>query len=357
MNNIKMENQNRIIYLDLLRIFATFAVVMIHISASNWDFGEVSDFQWITFTIYDVLVQFAVPVFLMISGVVFLNPKKKIETKKIYTKYIFRLGVAYTFWSIVYNTYRFIVQYINEGSYMTAKEIVRGLIRANYHMTFILVIAGIYIIVPMLRKIVEDRKLMKYFLICSFLFVNIPYLLPIIPKYITTELYIIFQEMHLGFLGGFVAYFVLGYYLNNVEVSKKSRYCIYVLMVLSRVFTVMVTHTLSMEDGVANTEWLGYLLPTTYIAVCGVFLFFKYELSRIKFSDKMIKVIMHLSKMSFGIYLVHVIVISIIVENGISTLYFNPILSVPVISLLVMLISYLVVLIISKIPVLNKYII
>ena len=89
-------------YLDYLRVSATFAVMSLHIAADNWLNAGVRSFEWQVFNFYDSLVRFGVPVFVMISGALFLNPDKYIPVKKLYTKYIFRIAAAFVFWSFLY---------------------------------------------------------------------------------------------------------------------------------------------------------------------------------------------------------------------------------------------------------------
>ena len=82
----------RQLYLDFIRAAATIAVILIHITAQNFHIDPHG-------TTWDAL-HWAVPAFLMISGAVFLE--KNITIKEIFGKYIFRIAVAYVFWSAVY---------------------------------------------------------------------------------------------------------------------------------------------------------------------------------------------------------------------------------------------------------------
>ena len=80
-----MENsKNRIVYADLLRIIATFAVIVLHVSVSKWYESPIREYNWQMFNIYDSLVRWSVPVFVMISGMFFLNPNKEIDFKKVF---------------------------------------------------------------------------------------------------------------------------------------------------------------------------------------------------------------------------------------------------------------------------------
>ena len=87
-------DQNRAYYLDVLRIIATLAVIMLHVSAQNWDTVDVHSFAWHVFNFFDSLVRWAVPVFIMISGAVFLDNDRPLSIQKLYRKNILRATPA-----------------------------------------------------------------------------------------------------------------------------------------------------------------------------------------------------------------------------------------------------------------------
>ncbi len=65
-------------YFDCLRIMATFAVMVLHKTAQNWYTVEAGTFEWKVFCFYDACVRWSVPIFVMISGALFIGgaPKK-----------------------------------------------------------------------------------------------------------------------------------------------------------------------------------------------------------------------------------------------------------------------------------------
>ena len=93
-------SQERTIYFDYLRVFATFSVIILHIASSNWSLIDVNGFDWFVFNFIDSIVRWGVPVFVMISGALFLD--RDIPIRKIYSKYVFRMIVSYIVWSIIY---------------------------------------------------------------------------------------------------------------------------------------------------------------------------------------------------------------------------------------------------------------
>ena len=146
---MQQNSNQRIIYLDLLRILATFAVIFVHVCAS--DFYSLSfSSEWYTVLIYDGLVRWCIPVFVMISGTLFLNPMKEVNSKSIITYYIPRLLLAYIIWTVVY----YFLFYYN-GNFC-----FRRLLESYLHLWFLPMLMGVYLFIPVLRKIAVDNKLM-----------------------------------------------------------------------------------------------------------------------------------------------------------------------------------------------------
>ena len=97
----KEENcQNRIGYLDILRIMSTIAVIMIHVVASEWYSADVNNSEWFVLVIYDGIVRWAVPIFVMISGVLFLEKGNK-GIVQLYKKNIFKIVKVFLIWSLI----------------------------------------------------------------------------------------------------------------------------------------------------------------------------------------------------------------------------------------------------------------
>ena len=68
-------------YFDWLRIFATIAVIILHICVQNWTKVELTSFEWNVFNWFDSATRWSVPIFVMISGALFLDSERKLEVK------------------------------------------------------------------------------------------------------------------------------------------------------------------------------------------------------------------------------------------------------------------------------------
>ncbi len=101
----------------------------------------------------------------------------------------------------------------------------------------------------------------------------------------------------------------------------------------------------------------GNLTVNTLFESTAMFVFAKKHFNMINATIKLKKTIITLSKYSFGAYLVHDMAIHMLKAMGLNTLAFNPLLSVPVIGIIVFVISYSVSAVLNHIPILKKYVI
>ena len=209
---------DRVVFFDWLRIIATLAVVVIHCCSK--ESLEVASYEWNTVHFYNCLSQWAVPAFVMISGALFLG--REITLSKLFKKSIFRIGTAFLFWSVLYACWRFFVTHEKNS----IREMVLSIIKGHYHMWFLFLIVGLYLVVPLLNKIVENQKLAVYFVVLAFLFAFLfPQIINVVglkfegPASILNEFISKFRvEMVLGYAG----YFVLGYLLAQVRINKRA---------------------------------------------------------------------------------------------------------------------------------------
>lgn len=106
-------------------------------------------------------------------------------------------------------------------------------------------------------------------------------------------------------------YFVIGYYLFLHDISAKIKKCIYSLSVVGFVYSVIVLCLLNPLFGF-KIGVLGYSNPNIVFMSMGVFLFFTDVVSKHKFSNKFKRVITSLSGLTYGIYLIHVLILKVL---------------------------------------------
>lgn len=359
MRNAQFDRQTeRIIYYDFLRIISMVAVIVLHTAAERWGGVEVHSLAWKSFNFYDSIVRWAVPVFTMISGALFLSPSKNITVKRIYYKHIFRIVLAFFVWSSLYAS-----RTLLKGNGI--KSFLASVIAGHYHMWFLIMLVGLYMIVPLLRQITANKDLTKYFLLLSFVFTFlIPavfFALRCIDRLYDSGFYdfaqSVYDNINFHFALGFSFYFVLGYFLSTTSFSKKLEIICYILGIIGFISTVILSMGISYFLNEPNGTFYGNMTINVMLESIAVFVFCKIRITNIIKKEQMIKIVQKLSKLSFGVYLIHAFFLELLLKLGIDTLSFNPVLSVPCIALLVFLLSLSVSAILNKIPIVKKYLI
>ncbi len=347
----------RLVHYDLVRIIAMFAVIVVHTSGTLYRAtAPVSSFNWQVSNIYSTSGKFSICIFMMVSGMLFLNPKKNITIKDLYRKNILRIASGFIFWSVAYALFGLWVKSMMNGfSYSYMHGFFIDFVTGNYHMWFCYMIIGIYMIVPFLRLISGDENLMKYFLILSILFVSTIPVLQQLPDAISAPITIVVTQLRLNFVLGWVGIFILGYYLSYCNISKKAEIISYILGVLSLIFTIVLNGLLSIKynqsyEGLYELTNINILLTAV-----AVFIFFRLHVSKVDFSERFQKLTVILSECTFGVYFIHVFIIIIFQQYALAQKLHNAVIAVPVLSAGVFIVSNIIIYYFRKIPFARDY--
>ncbi len=350
-NNATQASKNeRILYLDYLRVLATFAVILLHVSAQNWHETNVNTYQWQIFNFGDSISRWCVAAFVMISGALFLN--RRCSIRIIYTKYVLRLVTAALFWGFLY------ALLLGGGP----KELLLYTIKGRYHLWFIPMIIGMYICIPIIKKITESLSITRYFLALAFIFA---FLLPQFTSFVNDFGTGLFKDiisainsnitdMNFHLVLGYTVYFILGYYLVKTDLSYRQKRGICLLGIASFLFTIAADSYLSLRLQTPSGRFYGDFTVNVLFESIFVFVLFKY---RCPCSDKLNKIVILLSKYSFGAYLVHVMILEQLAKMGLTTMAFSPVVSIPVIWSITAVLAFAVSAVIHQVPILKKYVV
>lgn len=348
MEQDKREPENRIVYFDHLRVAATFAVIILHVTSQLWPTIGTNEFGWKVFNFFNSIVRWGVPVFVMMSGTLFLG--REIPMKKIYSKYILRMVISFVIWSGIYAA-------ISEGD---VKAKLYLFIQGPYHMWFILMIICLYISIPFIKPIAKNDKTCRYYLILAFLFAFLFPQIMMLTYDFYSDLYKSMlivnnavNSMNMYIVLGYTSYFILGYYLNKTELTKKQRIIIYFLGVVGFASTLFLDLLVVLKTQQGFERYKGNFNVNILFESIAVFTWFKYKNFNRRGWNKFMK---KLSKYSFGAYLVHVLVLDQLnVRLGLSTMRFGPILTVVCTGIAIFIISFSVSAVLNQIPVVRKY--
>ena len=356
-NNLTQRQYN----LDYLRVFASIAIILLHVTAQNMPYVELVGTEWNIYNICNSASRWGVPVFVMMSGALFLP--REIPTKTLYKKYILRMAIAYIVWSLFYAIADPIGNMVfTEGYQISFVEIFGNFISGAVHLWFLPMIIGLYMCIPLIKQLIKKDNLIKYFLILSFVFCFIRTQTELVSvnllsgnaQIIFEHINTLFKNFNVTLIFGFSTYFILGYYLNKTDIRKKHRTIIYILGVIGLVLTIILNLIASKKAGKSLEVFYGGTSANVLLMSIAVFVWFKYN---IKGTENLNKIIVNLSKYSFGAFLVHIFLLKVLHAFGIHSTSFHPVLSVPGITIFTTLVSYLISLILNKIPVIKKYIV
>lgn len=336
------------------------AVITCHVAADNWHLPDIRVFSWKWFNIFDSISRYGSSIFIMISGALMLDPQRNLSVQRLYKRNIRKIVIVYIFWSLFYALYNFWPE-LTQG--VGFRPFIRVIITGHYHMWFLPMIVGLYIITPLLRKITADESSTNYFLIIGFLFTVLFPALLLALNHLDGDsvdynaVSTLYSNVNFHFTLGYAFYFVLGFFMNKVHIGKKTEYIIYALGIIGFAATAFLTKTVSYHLGSASEEFYSRTSLNVFGEILSVFTFVKCRLSKWLRGERTAAVIRRLSKYSFGIYLIHPFFLELLDSWGLNTLCFNAILSVPAITAIVFAMSLITSAILNKIPIVKKYLV
>ncbi|MBR7121029.1 MAG: acyltransferase family protein [Lentisphaeria bacterium] len=351
---------SRTVWPDMLRIFSVIAVIFLHAGGAGFFVFAPASADWQVCNFYDAAARFGVPCFVMLSGMFMLDPAREYPLKKLLQK-ILRIAAAFFFWSAFYSFFSVIDQVsFGERPGVSGVLIIfaRGFFNGYYHMWFLGMISGLYLITPFLRRLVRDEKLTNYFLLLAFIFVFAANVLHKLPESAAGKwLCMIIDTMEVELVAGYSVYFVWGRWLASHELTRKMRKIIYILGITGAFVTVAGNGIIGWYLNEIGTWTYDNLLPNVFLTATAVFVFCQYNFRAENFSAAGRKIAGLLGKWSFGIYLAHVFFLEHLYRIGMPNFFCDPVISVPVTSSVVFAASLTLVFLLSKIPVLRKYVI
>ena len=319
-----MDN-NRVVFLDYLRVVACFMVILVHACEPFYLGGEGTyiansyDAFWVT--IIDSALRCAVPLFVMTSSYL-LFPLKG-DTKSFFKRRFVRVVIPFAIWSILYA----VVPMFGSGGQVDAVGNLTNL-TLNFnmqsgHLWFVYMIIGVYIAMPLFSPWIErvSKRGEQIFLCAWALTTLVPFLNQLALKlFDRSEVYGVANWNEFGmlyYISGFMGYVVLAHYIRKyIDWSWKR--------------TLAVAIPLWIAGYAISTLWFWYQIPAEYpvnqsidlavlmeqswrfcstgvaIITFALFIIFK----KINCSGWLYRtLVLPISKVSYGVYLMHIFVL------------------------------------------------
>lgn len=326
--------------LSLLRTIACFGVVLLHCAyASAAGYAETSN-EFITAMGLRNCVLCSVPIFVMVSGSLLLQPDREISISKIFRKYVLRMLLALVLFSVLF--------YLFDLALGVAKKPLDALIAVYTgegwaHLWYLYFMIGVYLLLPFYRMITKNssRNEILYLLLVYFIFLC---LLPLINGVTDTK-----AGFYICTYTVYPLYLFLGYALRERILEIKAWLAL-VLIVLGSVLIVLSSryaygyNVPALKSLLSNYAFLPILMQAV-----GIFSL----IGRLSRPEG--KLLSFLDKNSFGIYLIHMVFLKYlflaigfdpVAKGGISTIL--------LISVLVYLLSTVCTWVLRHLPLIKK---
>ncbi len=404
------------VHIDLIRTIAIVGVILLHASGS-WiistqqinQLNQIDGISWAVVDVYQSFARIGVPLFLMLTGILLLQPAKVESLSAFFKKRLVRIGLPFLFWGAVYFAWDFSVKNIP----FTPRAIIQGILNGPYtQFWYLYLLVGLYLLTPILRLFIAHarRNMIKYLAILWFLGASI---VPVFSSFnvltLSTNVFVVagiagslglgayFLRVHvlerkmiiyfalLWFLGvtiaplfsslttytlssnvfsiaGFAGFLILGTYLPSVHMRRST---ILYFMILGIAATAIGTYVLATAVGGAEMYFFQqYFSPTIILTSVMVFAFLltikpasvqkDVKPSR---ANRLLKLI---SQNTLPIFLLHVMVMEAL-QNGyfgfaINRNTLNPIAEVPLLTAIVLFVSLAAIVLLKKVPYLKKLI-
>jgi len=329
-----------------IRALACIAIVILHSyqMAVSYFAPDISP-RIVSMIIRDNML-WAVPCFVMVSGALLLSPKHKISIDKIVKKYIVRMLIALLVFSAIFEAF----DELSEGG--LSSDFFGSWMEAVFtdgswmHMWYIYLMIAIYLTLPIFRTFVKHagKAEVSYILVALLIFQSIiPTILDILS--LSEGFYMLTYTIY-------PLYLLLGFYIHS---TKKFRITVPIagLMVAVSIVIITLTTYFGIKYQIVGlvrllSSYASVLVVMGAVGVFslidGIFLGRETDGDEAAVSTKPARIIESIDKCSFGIYLIHVLVINVIYRS----MGFNPYehggnLMIALIALITMVVSYVVI--------------
>ncbi|MBP6882733.1 MAG: acyltransferase family protein [Candidatus Levybacteria bacterium] len=270
-----MKKHGRIMWIDLVRIFAIFLVVLLHNSRLP------SEITLLTLPSFIVLAvaKTSVPLFVMVSGALLLG---KVESYRVFfKKRASRILLPWLLWSCIFF-------FVEKSSSLFTVVMTR--------FWFMPLIAGIYFLTPALRLFVARSKIQDIFYVVLLWLggiILLPYLYPSVTFSVGFSGSVVTQVLQ------FSGYFLLGLLLIKVKKIEHAQFLSSALILVGIVGAIITTILLK-PCPPEQLRFFDYVSPFIVALSAGVFMWFK-----IRFSGVSSPTVVKIADASFGIIFVH----------------------------------------------------
>lgn len=337
---------------DLVKTIAICDVVVSHVDVPAFSAGAVGSPAWLCALFWASITHVSVSLFLMASGTLLLDPGRPMTLKKLYTKNFPRLLAALLFWAFCYHLAGLLAagQLSAAGLAQAVRDTL--LFRHEEHLYYLHIMLLVYAFLPVTRLIAQhtDRRQLRYLLGLWFLLgIVYPTVRPFPPF---TELAGIPTQWLMNMTYASIGYTLLGYDLSAYGKTVR-RWVWAAMMAAGFLLAFGGSWAMSAAEGALNTHFLEGMSIGICLAAAGI-----YGLClSAPVPERAGRGAALVSRASFCVFLVHIFFLKLFGRLGLTALAGPAIVSVPLVSLLILLCGVGTWCVLSRIPVVKNWLV
>jgi surface polysaccharide O-acyltransferase-like enzyme len=331
----------RDVSLDFIRLVAILLVICIHVSAKG--FALMDQRHWWAVNAYESISRVAVPLFLMVTGALLLRREANVSSMLMRLR---RVIIPLFVWSVLY-----LLWFRYNGLHTTGW--IAKILQAPVvpHFWYLYTLIGAYLFLPVLTGFFQANELRTHLFVMVCWFIGAS-LLPTAAA-ITGKQYI---GVNWQFLPLYAGYIVAGAIIyEKIKFVRSPLYWSASAWTFCIAGIALGTWLISLRLGRANEIFYAYESP--FVALGAIFAFIALQ----EFGKRYVSgrgyanhFLPYLSKVNFGVYLIHVLVMFAVDMRGFDYAFINPWLAIPLTTLIIFFISSAAVAVLQRIPYLRS---
>lgn len=292
--------------MDLGRVIAMVLVVLDHavINVRVLADQDTGDVRWWIAQFLLAISRLAVPVFIMISGALLLDPARTEPLGTFARRRLQRVAVPLLVWSVAYLTfYRDVLD-----QPLTDEDALRRLVAGDpyYHLYYLYIALGLYALTPFLRRLIAAADRQMVVALCGLAFA-----LGITDQFLQWVLQV-GANNGLTYFVDYVGFYLAGWLLRDAARNRRLMRAAAPGLALAIALVVLASWAL-IEAG-QGVQWFyphSYLSPLVIVASIGLYV----TLQTSRSSGRGAGRLRRLSDLSLGTYLVHPMLLDLYRED------------------------------------------
>jgi surface polysaccharide O-acyltransferase-like enzyme len=307
--NVPAEKARSIQYINRLRILAIYAVVTAHVAmgltmrmrpfTTNWWLG-----CWLFY-----IAHAAIPIFVMISGALLLGNERQESAMEFYKRRLYRAGIPLVFWTIIY----LIVRQVVDGEHLTTRSIAALILTGDpyYHLWFLYMIAGLYLVTPVLRTFVRlaSQRDRLFVIVVILLLANVYFQTDVLLWNNHRSIFTMFIP--------FIGYYLCGYELRLIDPKKIPTGFPSLTVMVSAIYLVAFAPVFLDRQGGVGVRYLFdfFSLPMVFLSIAIFWAAYLHDTTARPPDGFRKRAVEWVASTTLGIYVLHPLVLTCIKDR------------------------------------------